>query len=72
MFANGAGINGFLEKQLLMSQRSAQNAKAPIGMSLGENKNMKKESLWYRSRGLKKMGKWFGGEHEACLLLENE
>ena len=32
MFANDAGINGFLEKRLLKSQKSALNAKALIGI----------------------------------------
>src|SRR3989338_5534109 len=32
MFANVAGINGFLEKQLLKSQKSVLNAKALIGI----------------------------------------
>ena len=32
MFAKDAGINGFLEKQLLMSQKFVLNAKAPIGI----------------------------------------
>jgi len=32
MFANDAGINGFLEKQLPKSQKSAQNVKALIGI----------------------------------------
>ena len=32
MFAHDAGINGFLEKQLLKSQKSALNAKALIGI----------------------------------------
>jgi|GEM_PF-4637747 len=34
MFANAAGINGFLGKQLLMSLKSALNVKVLIGMSL--------------------------------------
>jgi hypothetical protein len=32
MFVNVAGIHGFLEKQLLKSQKSAQNVKALIGI----------------------------------------
>ncbi len=32
MFANDAGINGFLVKQQQKSQKSAQNAKALIGI----------------------------------------
>ena len=32
MFANDAGINGFLVKQLSKSQKSALNAKALIGI----------------------------------------
>ena len=32
MFMNDAGINGFLEKQLQKSQKSALNAKALIGI----------------------------------------
>ena len=32
MFVNVAGINGFLEKQLSKSQKSALNAKALIGI----------------------------------------
>jgi len=32
MFVNGAGINGFLEKQLPKSQKSVLNAKALIGI----------------------------------------
>ena len=32
MFAKDAGINGFLEKQLLKSQKSVQNAKALTGI----------------------------------------
>ncbi len=32
MFANIAGINEFLKKQLLKSQKYALNAKAPIGI----------------------------------------
>ena len=34
MFAKDVGINGFLEKRLLKSQKSALNAKALIGIRL--------------------------------------
>ena len=38
MYANDVGINGFLEKQLLMSQKSAPNAKALIGIRRGRTR----------------------------------
>ena len=43
MFANDAGINGFLEKQQHKNQKSAQNAKALIGTCQGKRtgNNMK-------------------------------
>lgn len=41
MFAKDAGINGFPEKQLLKSQKSAPNAKALIGMFLERMKGRK-------------------------------
>jgi len=52
MFVKDAGINGFLEKRLLKSQKSALNAKALIGIRQERMKgkmgdNMKQDQVWF-------------------------